>query len=92
MNDQRDNQKPKPPKTSEDQSVADEPTAGRAKTRRKDLSGVLVEIIMAKERNPANPYSYLTPQERAERLAKLWHEMFQRIDETGANPLDKQSP
>ncbi|MCZ7608419.1 MAG: hypothetical protein M5U25_20735 [Planctomycetota bacterium] len=48
--------------------------------RRKDLGSIPVEIVHAKGRNPANPYSYLTPQERAERIAKLWHEMFQRLE------------
>lgn len=71
--------------------LAAKPSASHDKKQRKDLSGIPVEIIQAKECNPANPYSYLMPQERADRLAKLWHEMFQRIDATGANPLDKQS-
>lgn len=77
--------------------MAGDDRSGRTRARKRrtgprNLDTIPVESIQAKQRNPANPNSYLTPGERAQRLAKLWREMFQRLntdkDDAGAN----QSP
>lgn len=86
---------PKPPPTAMPQAVsrpADKQTDKHNKTRRKNLRDIPVEIVQTKHRNPANPYSYLTPKERAERLAKLWHEMFQRLDSANTANNKHESP
>ncbi|MBE7492915.1 MAG: hypothetical protein HS108_14335 [Planctomycetes bacterium] len=69
---------------------AEERSAKNGKSRR-DMGDLPVEVVQAKVRNPANPYSYLTPQERAERLAKLWHEMSERLN-AAATDKSQDSP
>jgi hypothetical protein len=35
-----------------------------------------VEILITDRKNPRNPYSYLTPQERGKKLVEVWAKMF----------------
>lgn len=70
MQDERDNNAP-----------PSSPCTDQPRKRRKKAinASYQVELVVARSRNPANPTSHLAPAERAQRLAKLWAEIFRRL-------------
>lgn len=76
---------------SHQEGLHDPATTKRTRKRRTDIGALPVEVVQAKDRNSANPYSYLTPTERAQRLAELWHDMFQQLNASRGGNSASQS-